>query len=204
MSTELSGKLYATLPYFIGKAISEIPQTAFFNSLFGVLVSVFTGLNNSAKKIQRFMILNSLHGLQAQSAGLFLGAVSPDSDTALAAFPAILVLNLIFDGKNISEENTPKLLRWIPKVSLIRWGFEGLCLNEFEGLEFDTKGPQRGPVARNGEEALSRFGLGGKDFGDIMQAQIMITSACWFLSYIGLTLTRQRFQVMDAPSTDMK
>ena len=104
------------------------------------------------------------------------------------------------DGKNISEENTPKLLRWIPKVSLIRWGFEGLCLNEFEDLEFDVKGPQRGPVARNGAEALSRFGLGGKDFSDIVQAQLVLTSACWFLSYIGLTLTRQRFQVMEAPS----
>lgn len=110
-----------------------------------------------------------------------------------------MVLNIIFDGKNISEENTPRLLRWLPKVGLIRWGFEGLCLNEFEGLEFDTKGPRRGPVARNGEEALSRFGLEGKKLGDVVKAQTIITGACWFLSFLGLTLTRQKFQVMDPP-----
>lgn len=202
VSSELASNMYGTLPYFIGKAISEIPQTAFFNSLFGVLVSVFTGLNNTVAKLRRFLGLNSLHGLTSQSAGLLIGAISPNSDTALALFPAIMVLNIIFDGKNISEENTPRLLRWLPKVGLIRWGFEGLCLNEFEGLEFDTKGRQRGPVARNGEEALARFGLADKKLGNVVKAQIMITSACWFLSYVGLTLTKQKFQFMEDPKEE--
>jgi hypothetical protein len=204
ISTELSAKLYGTLPYFIGKAISEIPQTAFFSSLFGVLVSTFTGLNGNMRKLRRFLGLNSLHVLTAQSAGLAIGAISPNSDTALALFPAIMVLNIIFDGKNISEENTPRLLRWLPKVGLIRWGFEGLSLNEFEGLEFDTKGPQRGPVARNGEEALSRFGLAGKSLGNVVKAQLIITTSCWFLSFLGLTLTRQRFQTMEVPTSKTK
>lgn len=200
VSSELASKMYGTLPYFVGKALSEIPQTAFFNSLFGVVVSVFTGLNNNVKKLRRFLGLNSIHGLTAQSVGLLIGAISPNSDTALALFPAILVLNIIFDGKNISEENIPKLLRWVPKVGLIRWGFEGLCLNEFEGLEFDTKGPHRGPVARNGQEALARFGLADKKLGDVVKAQVIITSVSWILSYIGLTLTAQKFQFMKEPS----
>ena len=199
VSGELAASMYGTLPYFIGKAISEIPQTFFFNSLFGVLVSALTGLNNTITKLRRFLGLNSLHGLTSQSAGLFIGAISPNSDTALALFPAVMVLNIIFDGKNIAEESTPRLLRWIPKVGLIRWGFEGMCINEFEGLEFEVKGPQRGPVARNGEEALARFGMGARDLGDVVKAQVMITSACWFLSYVGLTLTRQKFQVMEEP-----
>jgi hypothetical protein len=64
--------------------------------------------------------------ISQESAGLLVGAISPNSDVALAIFPAVIVLNIIFDGKNISEENTPVLLRWIPKVGLIRWGFEGV------------------------------------------------------------------------------
>lgn len=87
----------------------------------------------------------------------------------------------------------------MPKVGLIRWGFEGLCLNEFEGLIFDTKGPRRGPVASNGEEALARFGLGTRSLGVVVRAQLMITSACWFLSYVGLKLTRQKYQIMETP-----
>ena len=196
---EIATKMYNTLPYFIGKALSEIPITTFFNSLFAVLVSSLTGLNNTTKKLQRFVGLNSLHGLCAQSAGLLIGALSPNSDVALAFFPAVMVLNLIFDGKNISEENTPRLLKWVPKLGLIRWGFEGLCVNEFEGLEFDTGGPRRGPVAKTGEDALARFGLAEKKLGDVVKAQVIITSTCWFLSYLGLTLTRQKFQVMEKP-----
>ena len=198
IQTELAAKLYGTLPYFVGKAISEIPWTFLFNSLFGVLVSVLTGLNSTMGKLRRFLGLNSLHSLTAQSAGLLVGAISPNSDTALALFPALMVLNIIFDGKNISEENIPRLLRWVPKVGLIRWGFEGLCLNEFEGLEFDVKDARRGPVARNGQEALSRFGLEGKQLSDVVKAQTIITSACWFLSFLGLSLTRQKFQVMES------
>lgn len=199
VANEIGAKMYDTLPYFIGKALSEIPQTFFFSSLFGVLVSFLTGLNTTKKKLRRFLGLNSLHSLTSQSAGLMIGAVSPSSDAALAIFPAIIVLNIIFDGKNISEENTPRLLRWLPKVGLIRWGFEGLCLNEFEDLKFDTSGPQRGPVAKTGMDALSRFGMADKKLGDVVQAQVMITSACWFLSYLGLTLTRQKYQIMENP-----
>lgn len=73
VSNELAAKMYGTLPYFIGKAISEIPLTAFFNSLFGVLVSALTGLNGTFDKLKRFMGLNSLHGLTGQSAGLMIG-----------------------------------------------------------------------------------------------------------------------------------
>jgi ABC-type multidrug transport system permease subunit len=199
ISNELAAKMYGTLPYFVGKAVSEIPLTAFFNSLFGVLVSAMTGLNSTMDKLKRFLALNSLHGLSGQSAGLMIGALAPTQDAALALFPAIMVLNIIFDGKNISEESTPRFLRWLPKVGLIRWGFEGFCLNEFEGLTFDTSGPRRGPVAKNGQEALARFGLGNNSLASVVKAQTLIVSACWFLSYLGLTLTRQRFQRMRTP-----
>lgn len=202
VSAELAANMYRTLPYFIGKAFSEIPLTAFFNSLFGILVSAMTGLNNTAGKLKRFLALNSLHGLSGQSAGLMIGAVAPTQDAALALFPAIMVLNIIFDGKNISEENTPRLLRWLPKVGLIRWGFEAFCLNEFEGLTFDTSGPHRGPVAKNGQEALARFGLGNNSLAQVLKAQTLIVSACWFFSYLGLTLTGQRFQRMETPNGD--
>ena len=204
VSGELATKMYSTLPYFIGKAISEIPQIFFFNSLFGVLASFLTGLNNTRQKLWRFLGLNSLHGLTAQSAGLVIGAISPSSDTALALFPAVMVLNVIFDGKNIAEESIPRLLRWLPKLGLIRWGFEGFCLNEFEGLEFETGGTRRGPVAKTGVDALSRFGLENKKLGHVVKAQTLITTACWVLSFVGLTLTKQRYEEMKPPVVSFK
>jgi ABC-type multidrug transport system permease subunit len=199
VSGELADHMYGTFPYFIGKALSEIPLTAFFNSLFGVLVSSLTGLNGTFQKMKRFLGLVSLHGLAGQSAGLMIGAIAPSQDAALALFPAIMVLNIIFDGKNISEENTPRFLRWLPKAGLIKWGFEGMSLNEFEGLTFNTSGPRRGPVAKNGDDALARFGLGNNSISTVVKAQACIISFSWFMSYLGLSLTRQKFQRMESP-----
>jgi hypothetical protein len=114
----------------------------------------------------------------------------------------IACTDIIFDGKNIAEENIPRLLRWIPKVGLIRWGFEGLCVNEFEGLEFDTSGSsiRRGPPARTGVEALSRFSLGSKTVGDALRAQALVASAGWIISCLGLMLTGEKYMVMKTPS----
>lgn len=207
VSGEIATNMYRTLPYFIGKALSELPPISFFNGLFGVLVCRFTGLSKQGpggsggdnNKLLRFVALLTTHGFASQAIGLLLGAVSPSEDVAIALFPAFLVLNLIFDGRNISEENTPWCLRWIRKVSLIRWGFEGMCLCEFEGLTFESSGQRRGPVVKDGAEALARLGMGERTISDVFRAHLLITSISWALSWLGLTLTRQRFMVMEAP-----
>ena len=200
VSNELASKMYRTLPYLVGKALSELPVVAILNGLFGGIVYRLTGLSRAAGKFRRFITLLITHGMASEAAGLLVGAISPDSDVALAIFPAILVLNVIFDGKNISEENTPKILRWIPKIGLIRWGFEGFALNEFQDLHFTSSGARRGPPAKTGTEALDRFGLGKRPLSDVFRAQLMITGSCWALSFLGLTLTRSRFLPMQTPS----
>jgi hypothetical protein len=200
VANEIAGKLYSTLPYFIAKALSEIPLVGFLNCLFGVIVYRLTGLNRAKGRFQTFLGLMSLHSLTAEAAGLVISSISPNSDVALAIFPAVVVLNIIFDGKNISEENTPKLLRWIPKVGLIRWGFEGLCINEFTGLTFDSSGPPRGPIAKTGTDALARFGLDQKTVGQVFKAQLAIIGTGWVLSFLGLSATKKRFLVMKEPN----
>jgi len=197
VENEMAFNLYRTFPYFIAKALSEIPLIGIFSGMFGTIVYGMCGLRSGGFK--NFLGLVTLHTIASEAVGLVIGAISPTSDVALALFPPILILNIIFDGKNISEENTPKLLRWIPKVGLIRWGFEALALNEFEGLEFETGGPRRGPIAKTGEEALARFGLEGRDIKDSVKALWAIVGASWTLSYLGLSLTRQKWLEMRPP-----
>jgi len=200
VSKELANQMYRTFPYFIGKALSELPLVGLFNGIFGAIVYRLTGLNRAAGRFRRFLLLLTTHGLVSEATGLVIGAFSPNSDVALAMFPAVLVLNIIFDGKNISEENTPRLLKWVPKLGLIRWGFEGLCVNEFDGLAFATSGPRRGPVAKTGAEALDRFGLGRHSVGQVVRNQLTITGLSWVLALLGLSLTKQKYVEMKAPS----
>lgn len=77
-------------------------------------------------------------------------------------------------------------------------------MNEFDGLQFETGGPRRGPVAKTGADALARFGLGTRTLGEVVRAQLLIASGSWLLSYLGLTLTRQRYQEMKAPQKEKR
>jgi energy-coupling factor transporter ATP-binding protein EcfA2/ABC-type multidrug transport system permease subunit len=197
VSSEMATSMYRTGPYFIAKAISELPLIGVYNAIFGALIYPLAKLQ--AGKFKTFLALTSLHSIASEAVGLLIGSIAPSSDVALALFPPIIVLNIIFDGKNISEENTPAVLRWINKVGLVRWGFSGLALNEFEGLAFNTKGPRRGPITKTGEEALARFGLDGMKIADVIGAETKIIVGCWLLSFVGLALTRQRHEVMQSP-----
>jgi len=197
VSSELSSDLYRTLPYFVSKAIAEIPLLAFLNSIFCGIIYPLSGLQKG--KFLNFLKLTTLHTVASESVGLLIGSVSSSSGMALALMPPVLVLNIIFDGKNVSAENMPKLFRWLPKFSLVRWCFEGLAVNEFEGLNFISSGPHRGPVVKTGFEALDRFALGSSKLNNVLGAQTYIIACCWALSYFGLSLTRQKFQVMLNP-----
>lgn len=194
---EIASRMYRTGPYFVAKAISEIPLIGLCNVIFGAILYPLVHLQKG--KLKNFLGLTSLHSLASEGFGLLIGSIAPNSDVALALFPPIIVLNIIFDGKNIAEESIPKLLRWVNKIGLIRWGFTGLALNEFDGLEFRSGGPFRGPVAKTGEEALARFGMDGKSLDDVVRAQMTIVAGCWVLSFLGLSLTRQKFEVMMTP-----
>lgn len=193
---EMANGMYRTLPYFLAKAISEIPLAGVFNTLFAAIIYPMAGLQKG--KFKQFIGLTTLHALAGEAAGLFIGAIAPSSDVALSLFPAMIVLNIIFDGRNLSEENTPKLLRWLPKISLVRWGFEGLSVNEFNGLEFSAKGPRRGPIVKTGKDALARFGFADRKLGEVVNSQRNIIAGCWFLSYVGLSLTKSKFESMTA------
>lgn len=169
------------------------------NIIFGAILYPLVNLHKG--RFKNFLGLTSLHSLASEGFGLLIGSMAPNSDVALALFPPVIVLNIIFDGKNIAEENTPRFLRWVNKIGLIRWGFTGLALNEFEGLEFSASGPYRGPVAKTGKEALARYGMDGKSLEDVVRAQLKIVAGCWLLSFLGLSFSRQKFEVMkESPS----
>uniref|UniRef100_A0A7S0CAU6 ABC transporter domain-containing protein n=1 Tax=Proboscia inermis TaxID=420281 RepID=A0A7S0CAU6_9STRA len=195
VTEEMSSGLYGTFPYFVAKAISEIPPVALFSAAFSCVLYPLTGLQ--PEKFVTFLGLTTLHSIASEGVGLMIGAVSASADIALALFPPLIVLNIIFDGKNISEESTPKLLRWIPKIGLIKNTFEGLVLNEFSGLEFESSG-FRGPAAKNGAEALARFGI-TTTVKNVMKAQVTLIAGSWLLSFVGLSLTKDKFQVMKRP-----
>ena len=155
VNSERAKGMYGVLPYFASKVVAEAPVSTLVSALGGAALYPLVGLNPAKGKFERFLLTVCLEGLASGALGLFIGAVAPTTDVALALFPPFLVLMIVFNGFNIAEENAPRVLRWIPKVSFIRWCSEGLAVNEFRGLRFSCAGT-RGPCCETGEQALER------------------------------------------------
>jgi len=199
ISSEMSSGMYQTLPYLFAKAMAELPLIGIYNGIFSAIIYPLSGLQEG--KFMNFLGITTMHSFASNSLGLLIGSVSKNSDVALAMMPPIIALNVIFDGRNIAEENTPFLLKWVPKIGLIRWFFEGLSVNEFNGLTFDTSGPRRGPVAKTGFDALDRFGIADRTLAEVFTAQTRIVVGCWVLTYLGLSLTKEKFEKMNVPGS---
>jgi hypothetical protein len=150
------------------------------------------GLNPQPGKFRNFLMTLVLEGFASGALGLLLGAAAPTTDVALAMFPPILVLMIIFNGFNLAEENTPKVLRWLPKASFIRWCSEGLAVNEFTGLTFSCEG-SRGPCAQTGEQALERVSFQKSTVRHAAMMQSRIIGACYGLTLLMLQRNRPKF-----------
>ena len=198
MSERAKG-IYGVTPYFVAKVMAEAPITAAVAALGGAAMYPLVGLQRSADKFAKFLGTLCLEGFASGALGLLLGAAAPSTDAALALFPPIIVLMIIFNGLNIAEENAPKALRWIPKVSFIRWASEGLSVNEMSGLRFECDGARGAPCCATGEQALERVSFGGSTVRRAALAQSSIIAGCYAGTLAVLRRDRPRFMTITPP-----
>jgi hypothetical protein len=123
--------------------------------------------------------------------------VAPSVDAALVIGPAVMLLFLVFGGLYTTDADVPKLLRWIPKCSVINRGYEGLCVNEFQGLRFDHEGA--GSVA-TGEQVLARIGYGQSTVAGTCGALARILAFQYWLTFHVLKQQAPRFQPLLPPA----
>ncbi len=151
-------------------------------------------------RFARFLSLVTLESFAASSIGLAVGSAVPSAEAANALGPAVMVLFIVFGGYYVNSENVPWMLRWVPKASLIRHGFEGLCVNEFRGLTFDADKPTD---LATGEDVLQRFGFARSTCwrSGIGLARVILFN--YLLTYGTLANTKPKFQPMLEPKPRM-
>lgn len=55
VANEIASKMYRTFPYFVGKAISELPLVALFNSTMMAILYKLCNLNPAKGKMKQFL-----------------------------------------------------------------------------------------------------------------------------------------------------
>ncbi|KAL1556580.1 ABC transporter G member 7 [Salvia divinorum] len=190
---------YSLGPYLLSKLLAEIPVGAAFPLLFGTILYPMTRLHPTMSRFGKFCGIITTESFAASAMGLTVGAMVPTTEAALAVGPSFMTVFIVFGGYYVNAENTPIIFRWIPRVSLIRWAFQGLCINEFSGLQFDH---QNSFDIQTGDQALDRLSFGGSRIRDTVVAQSRILLFWYYTTYLMLEKNKPKYQQLEPPPRD--
>ena len=150
-----------------------------------------TGLNPKMSRFARFIGIITAESFSAQALGLAVGAAAPSTEAALAIGPAVILVSIVFGGLFVNASNVPRPLRLLPKTSLIKHTFEGACINEFQGQEFEGDAQGRGDLT--GEQVLQRLAFENDSIGGTLAAQARVMAFYWWACYCILQARRPRY-----------
>ncbi|XP_008811977.2 ABC transporter G family member 7 [Phoenix dactylifera] len=187
---------YALGPYLLSKLLAEIPIGAAFPLMFGTVVYPMARLHPTLSRFAKFCGIVTMESFAASAMGLTVGAMVPTTEAAMAVGPSLMTVFIVFGGYYVNAENTPAIFRWIPQVSLIRWAFQGLCINEFSGLQFEH---QHSFDIQTGEQALDRLSFGNSRIRDTIIAQGRILMFWYWTTYLLLKKNRPKYQQLLPP-----
>lgn len=192
VNRERRGDNYSVLSYFLSKLVAEAPLSAFFPTFAGVVMYKLCGLNNSPGRLRKFVTILTVESFASSSLGMLVGSYASSVESAIAMAPAIMVIFIVFGGLYVV--NTPKWLSWVPRVSLIRWAYEGLCVNELEGLELTPEARIGPKSATSGSQVLESLGMSGSSVRNALVAQASIIAFNYVATYISLLRQKPRFE----------
>lgn len=197
VSRERARSPYPVLPYLLSKLAAELPIGAIFPAIFAGLVYPTTGLRGDRGAFAKFVGTLTLESFSSQALGLAVGAAAPSTEAALAMGPAVILVSIVFGG--LFVQSVPKALCWLPKTSLIRASFKGLCVNEFDGLEFESDEGRGGLVS--GKDVLRRLTFDKDSVKAAAGQQVKILTFYYWCTYCILKAKKARYQPLEVPVT---
>ncbi|CEF97435.1 ABC-2 type transporter [Ostreococcus tauri] len=197
VNRERASKAYGVLPYFTSKLVAELPVGAFFPLAFGACVYPMAGLHPTLGHFARFCTILTVESFSSSALGLAISSIAPSTEAAVAMGPAVMVLFIVFGGYYVNQDNVPIYFKWLNKCSLIKWAFQGLCVNEFQGLKFETKRPFD---QKTGEDVLERLSFQDATPLSSLRQQGNILSFLYLLTLYLLDTNAPKFAVMQPPS----
>ena len=198
VSRERARASYPVLPYLVSKLAAELPIGAVFPAIFGAIVYPATGLNQRWSRFARYLGILTAESFSAQALGLAVGAAAPSTEAALAIGPAVILVSIVFGGLFVNEASVPLALQWAPRTSLIKHAFNGSCINEFEGEEFEAT--EGGGGDTTGEAVLKRLAFQHRTVRGTLINQGRIMMFYWWATYCVLQAKKPKYLPLKAPS----
>lgn len=130
---ERGSGLYHSLPYCLSVLVPRMPITVLNVLCLSLCMYPMSGLRSDHAHYGVFFVVMLLNGF----CGLFMAycivAISSSSTVALSYFPVFVVFNMFYAGNVVHFPVMPDWQSsWLPYISIFRYSFQGLVLNEFQ------------------------------------------------------------------------
>lgn len=190
LSRERAKKMFGVLPYFIALTLSDMVNSVVFPTLCGVIVYWVCNLRPTASAFFTFVLTLYLSISTAQSTGLFLSVLIPNTSVALMLAPFLTICLMIIGGFYIPLNLITPYLRWLSWLSFGRYGFSAFIINEFGGRyiacdDLDDDGAEECPYP--GSAVISSYGIEGvwtsvwANVGTLIAIQIFLRVTTYIL-----------------------
>lgn len=131
---ERSAKAYGAVSYWISILVVTTPQIIINAFAYSIIVYYLAGLRDTHPK---YFIIYYFNVVLCSYAGAFtcrtIAAACPTDQAAINLFPVAMMSLMAFGGFGLLIPEMHLWLRaWGPYISFIRWGYQGLVLNEFQ------------------------------------------------------------------------
>jgi ABC-type multidrug transport system permease subunit len=174
---EIDSNAYTLLPYYITKIITEIPFTILPPLLFGIINYWVVGLDPNIWKFLIFLLQITIESITAMSMGIFISSISSSIEIATTIAPILNILFFLFAGLFININSLPKVLRFFPYISFIKWSFQALVLNQYKG----------------NEEVIETYCHENRSISNSIGFVALIGFSFLVFGYIGLVLGKQKY-----------
>lgn len=159
---ETSSGSYRVSSYAIANGLVYLPFLLILAALFSVPVYWLVGLNRGLAAFAQFLVLIWLILYTANSVVVCFSALVPNFIVGNSVISAVMGSFFLFSGYFVSKNGIPRYWIFMHYVSLFKYPFEGLLINEFsrsgECLEYVF-----GSCVVRGEDVLREEGYGDEE-----------------------------------------
>jgi len=128
---EVNNNMYKVGPYFWAKIFSELPFSILTPSIFGVIVYFTVQLNPQVDKFFLFLLTLILIYNASSGYSLIISASFSDKQLAVTLTPVLIIPFMLFAGFFVSTDSIPVYLKIFEYLSIFKYGYQGLMMNEF-------------------------------------------------------------------------
>jgi ABC-type multidrug transport system ATPase subunit len=191
VNRERSNNAYSTFTYFASKVLVEIPLIVAPSLLYSLIIYWMVELN--PHHFIEFALILMLLNVTAAALGLAVSAAAPSVEAANAMSTPFMIIGILFGGFYINVKSLPIVANWIPYMSLFRWGFQALLINEYTGLQHEFECPDNASCLNTGEDVLRSLSFASHTVRYPVFGLGMVLLGFLFMGYLVLYMVRLQF-----------